>query len=153
MSRTANGFTLIELMITVAIIGIIAGIALPAYQDYTVRAKMSEVILAMSGCRASVQEVYQSGGSPPGAGNWGCEGITSHYVASIATDVDGRVTATVQSINASVNTKAVTMIPLASATAFAASATDLGKGLYGWLCGGAGTTLDKKFLPSSCRGI
>jgi type IV pilus assembly protein PilA len=153
MSRHSKGFTLIELMITVAIIGIIAGIALPAYQDYTVRARMAEVILAMSSCRTSISEIYQSGGSAPGAGNWGCEATTSRYVASIATDDDGRVSATVQNINVNVDTKVVTMTPMASPTVFADAATDMGVGLYGWLCGGVGTTLHIKYLPSSCRGI
>jgi len=153
MSHRSQGFTLIELMITVAIIGILASIALPAYREYTIRSKMSEVILALSGCRASISEVYQAGGSPPGAGNWGCEAVTTRYVASIATDDDGRVTATIQNINSDVNTKSVTLIPLASAAVFADTATDMGTGLYGWLCGGIGTTVEKQYLPSSCRGL
>ena len=61
MKTMQKGFTLIELMIVVAIIGILAAVALPAYQDYTIRAKMSEVILGMSACRTSITEVYQSG--------------------------------------------------------------------------------------------
>src|SRR5262249_33143148 len=94
MKHIQQGFTLIELMIVVAIIGILAAVALPAYQDYTVRAKMSEVMLAASACRTSISEIYQSGGSAPGANNWGCETATSKYVAGITTTVDGKVTVT-----------------------------------------------------------
>ena len=66
IKKTQQGFTLIELMIVVAIIGVLASIALPAYQDYTKRAKISEAILAASACRVSVSEVYQTGASSPG---------------------------------------------------------------------------------------
>jgi type IV pilus assembly protein PilA len=147
------GFTLIELMITVAIVGILASVALPAYQDYAVRAKMSEVILAMSSCRTSVTEVYQSSSSAPGADNWGCEAVTTRYVASISTDDDGKVSATIRGVNATVDTKVVTMAPLVSAGVAADSSINMGQALFGWLCGSTGTTLDKKYLPSSCRGI
>ena len=72
MKSIQKGFTLIELMIVIAIIGILAAVALPAYQDYTVRAKVSEAILAGSSCRTAVTEAIQNGVIPTN-GNWGCE--------------------------------------------------------------------------------
>ncbi len=102
MKRMQQGFTLIELMIVVAIIGILAAVALPAYQDYTKRAKMSEVILAASACRTTVTEVYQTGSQTTvQANNWGCESTsaTSKYVSSIATTVNGAVTVTATNID------------------------------------------------------
>ncbi len=151
MKRLQKGFTLIELMIVVAIIGILAAVALPAYQDYTVRAKMSEVILGMSACRT-----YQSGPTNlPGPGNWGCEvGATqaTKYVAGITTDANGGVTATVTGISASVNGSLVTLIPWATSTAAATITQGNSATLWGWVCGGTGTTVPLKYLPGSCRG-
>ena len=157
MKRLQQGFTLIELMIVVAIIGILAAVALPAYQDYTVRAKMSEVILAMSACRTSITEVYQSGGSnTPSANSWGCEsGISSKYVAGLTTTADGIVTGTIQGISAAVDGKKVTLAPLAPDAATVATwAVNSGSGLFGWRCGSTtdGTDVNAKFLPGSCRG-
>src|SRR2546430_5279451 len=100
MRTIQKGFTLIELMIVVAIIGILAAVALPAYQDYTVRAKMSEVILAASACRTSITEVYQTGGTAPAADSWGCEntvGGQSKYVDKINTNANGLITVTIAS--------------------------------------------------------
>jgi len=152
MKRMQQGFTLIELMIVVAIIGILAAVALPAYQDYTIRAKMSEVILALSACRTSITEVYQTGGTPPGANSWGCEAVTSKYVQALSTNANGVVIATVQNISASVNGSCVTLIPMINATTAALAASNMGEGLYGWICGGTGTDVAPNYLPGSCRG-
>jgi len=156
MKTLQKGFTLIELMIVVAIIGILAAVALPAYQDYTIRAKMSEVILGMSACRTSITEVYQSGPSTaPGANGWGCELTASQstkYVNAISTDANGAVTATVQNISSVVNTSVVTLIPMQDSTTTATFTTGASQSLWGWRCGGAGTTVGLKYLPGSCRG-
>ncbi len=158
VSAIQQGFTLIELMIVVAIIGILAAVALPAYQDYTVRAKVSEVVLAASSCRTTVTEVYQSGsGTGPGATNWGCDqtSATSKYVASIATDTDGKITVTAQGITQlGAGANALTLVPMVNATTVMTASSDMGKQVYAWRCGlpSDGTTILPKYLPGSCRG-
>jgi len=136
MKRVQQGFTLIELMIVVAIIGILAAVALPAYQDYTKRAKVSEVLLAASSAKNTIAEYANTQNALPDA-SLEVETQASTYVASV-TWSGTVVTATAQGFgDATIDGATITLTPTLAAN-----------GQLTWACGG---TIPAKFRPSSCK--
>ena len=160
MKRRQNGFTLIELMITVAIVGILAAVALPAYSDYIVKAKVSEIMLAASNCRTAVTEAYQTAEATPGSGNWGCESAsaTTKYVGSVSTDENGVITVMAATdasdLPATVRGTTIQLIPTDAAGAPLTFTP--GTAVGGFICKPAAANgnpaMPAKFLPGSCRG-
>lgn len=146
-----KGFTLIELMIVVAIIGILAAIALPAYQDYTARSKMAEPMTAASACKGSVSEFIQANQSfPADAGQAGCEQASKYVKAITVSDTDGTVSVEIQNINADVDGKMLQLQPTSDA-ARKIALTKADEGIQGWSCGTDADAADYKYFPASCR--
>lgn len=146
MKQIQKGFTLIELMIVVAIIGILAAVALPAYQDYMVRAKVSEVVLAASSGRTAVAETFsQKGTMSLNQASMGVQTQVSRYVASVG------YAATSSSVGEiTVTASADTGLAAATSTTMILRGTgDAAKGTVSWQCGAG--NMPKKYLPSSCK--
>jgi len=144
-ARNQKGFTLIELMIVVAIIGILAAIAIPAYQDYIVRSKVSEGLSLASNAKTAVSESYQVSGSFPAtnkpAGLPTATDIKGEYVASV-TNANGMITVAFNNAEPNLNALTIRFSPTVNT------------GSIQWKCkrgASTATTVPDQYLPSNCR--
>lgn len=142
--QAQQGFTLIELMIVVAIVGILAAIAIPAYQDYTARAQMSEGLSLMDGAKTTVTEYWSNNGVFPtsntAAGLPTNTTITGKYVAQVEVGTGGLITATMKASGtaAGIASKTIALSPTTSA------------GAVQWKCKRGGAPADAKYYPTNC---
>ena len=158
IQKKQQGFTLIELMIVIAIVGILAAIALPAYQDYTVRAKVSEAMARLAEGKTSVAEYYSANGEFP----------TTSNQAGLNTNPNTHIVASIRYIGAAATTPSTLgvvlkagVIPTNTSTNYSfvlSGITQSGRTLR-WVCkpdavagSPAGTALETKYLPANCRG-
>ena len=137
MKSAQQGFTLIELMIVVAIIGILAAVAIPAYQDYTTRAKVTEVIALGAAAKTSISEYYLTNGSMP----------SDEAEAGVNTDSDQSAYVTGISYNGGAVTYDVEIGATTGTVVFAGTGSENG---VTWACNGG--SLEDKYMPANCRG-
>ncbi len=155
MKYNNSGFTLLELMIVVAIIGILSSVSLPAYQNYTARAKIGEVVLALSSCRTAISETVQSASSLPTGGDWVCESkagtaLTS-FVEILETSDEGAVRAEIRNVNSLVDGQHIILRPWPDVNR--SGPVQSGDAIAQWDCGPAPTNTEDilSMLPGSCR--
>ena len=145
MNKLQQGFTLIELMIVVAIIGILAAIAIPAYQDYTIRAQVSEGLNLAGGAKAAVSEFTMDTGRFPSDN-------TTAGIAATATDINGKYVTQVSNTNGLISVSyGNDAHAIINGTGILQLSPTTNAGSIVWACKASGTTIADKHLPAACR--
>jgi type IV pilus assembly protein PilA len=152
--KTQKGFTLIELMIVVAIIAILAAIAVPAYQNYIIRSKVSEALTSADMARTAVSETFQTTGTVPGSNaSAGLPGTPASVQTKFMSDLQiasgGIITVTVQGTNSDADGGMVKLSPTEGDTGTALASPYSGP--ISWKCEPGATPMPAKYLPASCR--
>ncbi|HSV45011.1 MAG TPA: pilin [Ramlibacter sp.] len=151
--RKAGGFTFIEVMIAVAILTILSCIAIASYRDYSRRASLTEVMMAISQCKSTVSENYATLTDAPDAGRWGCESSSSQFrhVGSVQTSADGVIRVAIRNLDRLVNDQYVHMVPVHSdGNTPMITPNDMGRSVVTWKCGSDWQPV-RNSLPANCR--
>jgi len=149
MQKKQAGFTLIELMIVVAIIGILAAVAIPAYQDYLKRSKVTEVAAAAAACKTSLSEYIASKNAfPASADIAGCSTQETQYVKTLAV-TNGEIAVEIQKVDTKVDAKHLYLTAMNDSAASVVAAA--GDSIASWKCGTEAGATEYKFFPANCR--
>jgi type IV pilus assembly protein PilA len=149
--RSQGGFTLVEMMITVCIVAILGSIALAQFRDYTRRAKISEIVMAIGKCKNTVAESYLTLDRGPASGGWGCESSTgSAYAGAVQTSSDGAIRVAINNLDRLVNGQYVYLVPAKLSGSPMTTSNDLGRGVTNWICGSDWQPV-RNALPANCR--
>jgi type IV pilus assembly protein PilA len=158
MKSVQKGFTLIELMVVIAIIGVLAATALPAYQDYTTRAKISEVVLQLDSCKTLVASfILTSGLLPSSAAQAGCDSAFAgkYMAAGLSVSAAGVITSgAVQGTNSTADGMTINLVPTSDAprtTPITQADLTAGLPVQGWSCYTGALPALYKFVPANCR--
>ena len=151
--RPQSGFTIVEMVIVTCIIAVLASIAISSMREYSLRARITEVVMAGGSCKNSVQEGYPVRDSQPAPGEWGCEssGNITSYAGAVQTNSDGVIRITIQNMHSTVNGRHVFLVPAKSDGITALiTPNDLGTPVRSWMCG-SDWLLARNALPANCR--
>lgn len=151
--RSQSGFTIVEIIVVTAIIAILAAVAISSVKDYTRRASLSEVVLAVTKCKNAVAESYAVLDNAPDAGRWGCEvsGTTGKYSGHVQTSSNGVIRVAVDNLDRLVNGRYIYLIPARNdGVTPMITPNDLGQGVRAWICGSDWMPV-RNALPANCR--